>query len=306
LSTDTAAAPVAKPWLTDFLLVALFWGSSFLFTRITALEFGAVSSAGMRVTVAVITLLAILAARGQLDGLARHWRGTFTVGIFNSGLPFLAFAWALLHISTGLSAIINATVPLFGALVAWAWLKDRPNSTRLLGLAIGFVGVVMLAWGKASFKPAADGSMAYSGLAVLSLLGACLCYGFGACFIKVHLPTAPPLVTATGSQCGAWLLLAGPMVWFWPSAMPSAKAWAAMAASGVLCTALPYILYFRLIDRMGPAKAVTVTYVIPLFAVAAGVVFLNEQVTVWMLLCASIILCGTSLATGLVGAHWRK
>jgi drug/metabolite transporter (DMT)-like permease len=286
--------------LLDFLLVALFWGTSFLFTRLTVVEFGAMSSAGMRVLVGAATLLVILAVRGQLPLLRQHWKLSFTVGLMNSGLPFVAFAWALLHITTGLTSIINATVPLFGAVVAWVWLRDRPSPSRTLGLAIGFIGVAMLAWDKASFKPDSDGSIAASGLAVLALLAACLFYGIGACFTKVYLSKSPPIITATGSQCGALLLLVGPMVWFWPGTWPSPKAWAAMGMSGVFCTALAYILYFRLIERVGPAKAMTVTFMIPVFAVISGLLFLDEQVTPWMLLCGAVIVCGTALATGLV------
>ena len=100
------------------------------------------------------------------------------LGMLNSGIPFALYAYALLSITTGLSSLINATVPLFGALVAWLWLKDRPHGMKVLGLLIGFVGVAMLAWGKASFKPDASGVV--TGWAVLACLGACLCYGISA------------------------------------------------------------------------------------------------------------------------------
>jgi drug/metabolite transporter (DMT)-like permease len=284
----------------DFVLVAMFWGTSFLFTRLTVVEFGALPSAGMRVLLAALVLLAILASKGLLPVLRQHWRLTFTVGIMNSGLPFVAFAWALLHLTTGLTSILNATVPLFGAVVAWIWLGDKPSRSRMWGLAIGFLGVALLAWNKAAFKPGPDGTVSASGWAVLALLAACALYGVGACFAKVYLSKVPPLVIATGSQCGALLLLGLPMLWFWPTAWPSVQAWAAMGMSGVFSTALAYILYFRLIERVGPAKAMTVTFMIPLFAVVAGVIFLGEGVTLWMLGCGLVIVCGTLLATGLV------
>ena len=134
--------------------------------------------------------------RGLWPQLASHWKKIFLVGVLNSAIPFACFSFALLSISTGLSAILNATVPLFGAVIAWLWLKDRPHGMKILGLLIGFVGVAMLAWGKASFKPNASGLV--TGWAVLACLGACLCYGISASFTKRHLSGVPSLVIATG------------------------------------------------------------------------------------------------------------
>lgn len=220
------------------------------------------------------------------------------MGLLNSGIPFACFAFALLSISTGLSSILNATVPLFGAVVAWIWLKDRPHGWRTLGLAIGFVGVAMLAWDKASFKPDASGLS--SGWAVLACLLACLCYGIAASFTKKYLSGLPTLVTAAGSQLGATLGLALPAIWFWPRQTPSVTAWLSLVWVGVVCTGMAYVLYFRLIERVGPARALTVTFVVPVFAVFYGALFLHETVNAWMLLCAAIIVCGTALAAGLV------
>lgn len=169
-----------KPWRTDFVLLAAIWGSSFLFMRLGAVEFGALPTAGVRVAIAALFLLPLLLWRGLGPQLARHWKKTFFIGLLNSGIPFACFSFALLSISTGLSAILNATVPLFGALVAWVWLKDRPNRLRILGLVIGFVGVALLAWDKATFKPDASGLA--TGWAVLACLLAGVCYGISASY----------------------------------------------------------------------------------------------------------------------------
>ena len=290
--------PPSKPWRLDFMLLAAIWGSSFLFTRLGTVEFGALPTAGVRVAIASLFLLPLLLWRGLGPQLARHWPRVFLVGLLNSGIPFACFAYALLSISTGLSSILNATVPLFGAVVAWIWLKDRPHGWRTLGLAIGFVGVAMLAWDKASFKPDASGLS--SGWAVLACLLACLCYGIAASFTKKYLSGLPTLVTAAGSQLGATLGLALPALWFWPRQTPSVTAWLSLAWVGVVCTGVAYVLYFRLIERVGPARALTVTFVVPVFAVFYGALFLHETVNAWMLLCAAIIVCGTALAAGLV------
>jgi drug/metabolite transporter (DMT)-like permease len=303
-SAPTLASP--KSWLTDFVLLAAIWGSSFLFMRISAVEFGALPTAAVRVTIAALFLFPLVWLRGLLPELRTHWRKVFFIGLLNSGIPFACFAFALLSITTGLSSILNATVPMFGALVAWLWLKDKPNGSRVLGLLIGFAGVAMLAWRAtgpgAGFKATADG--ATPGLAVLACLLACLCYGISASYTKRYLTGMPPLVTAAGSQMGASLGLALPAIWFWPAQMPGANAWLALLAVGVLCTGVAYIIFFRLIENAGPSRALTVTFLVPVFAVLYGVLLLGEHVTPWMLLCAAVIVCGTALSTGLIRL-WR-
>ena len=288
----------AKPWQLDFLLLAAIWGSSFLFMRLGAQEFGALPTAGVRVAIATLFLLPLLLWRGLGPQLAAHWKKIFFVGLLNSAIPFACYAFALLAISTGLSAILNATAPLFGALIAWLWLKDRPQGTRVVGLMMGFIGVALLAWDKASFKPDASGLS--SGWAVLACLLACLCYGISASYTKRYLSGLPSLVTATGSQLGATLGLALPTLWLWPQRMPGTTAWLALLAVGVLCTGVAYILFFRLIENIGPARSMTVTFVIPVFAVLYGVLFLGEAVSLWMVFCGAIIVCGTALSANLL------
>lgn len=296
--TVAPAALKNKAWLTDFVLLAAIWGSSFLFMRIAALEFGPLPTAAMRVAIAAAFLLPLLLLRGLGSALMENWRRVFLVGLFNSGIPFALFSFALLSITTGLAAILNATVPMFGAVVAWFWLKDRPTGSRVLGLLIGFAGVALLAWDKATFKP--DASGVAPGWAVLACLFACLCYALSASYTKRYLTSLPPLVTAAGSQIGATLGLALPAAWLWPARMPGSSAWLALGVVGVLCTGIAYILYFRLITSAGPARALAVTFVVPVFAVFYGGVFLGEAVTLWMLLCAVVIVCGTALSTGLL------
>ena len=307
MNSNASATPPAglaspKSWLTDFVLLAAIWGSSFLFMRIGTVEFGPLPTAAVRVTIAALFLLPLVWLRGLLPELRTHWRKIFLVGMLNSGIPFACFAFALLSITTGLSSILNATVPMFGALIAWLWLKDKPNASRMLGLLIGFAGVALLAWDKATFKP--DASGVAPGWAVLACLLACVCYGISASYTKRYLTGMPPLVTAAGSQIGASLGLALPAVWFWPAHMPGTHAWLALLAVGVLCTGVAYIVFFRLIENAGPPRALSVTFVVPVFAVLYGVLLLGETVTPWMLLCAAIIVCGTALSTGLLRL-WR-
>jgi drug/metabolite transporter (DMT)-like permease len=288
-----------KPTLVfEFILLGAIWGSSFLFTRLALGEFGALPTAAIRVAIAAAFLLPILLWKGQGKTLVQHWKPVFLVGLLNSAIPFACFSFALLSITTGLSAILNATVPLFGAVVAWLWLKDRPNASRMLGLAIGFAGVALLASGKASFKP--DASGVAPGWAVVACLVATLCYGIAASFTKRYLGGLPSMVTATGSQLGATVGLALPALWLWPAQTPGAGAWWAVLALGVPCTGVAYILYFRLIEQAGPARALTVTFLIPVFALGYGVLLLGETITPLMIGCGLVILCGTALSTGLI------
>ena len=287
-----------KTWLADYMALGALWGSSFLFMRFSALEFGAMATAAGRVGIAAAFLLPIVIIKGLLPELKKHWRKIFFMGILNSAIPFALFAFALLSITTGLSAILNATVPMFGALVAWVWIKDKPALARMTGIVIGFAGIALLAWDKATFT--ADASGAAPGWAVLACLLACLCYGIAASFTKKYMVGINPMVTAAGSQIGATLGLLVPAIWLWPATTPSTSAWLALVVLGVACTGIAYILYFRLIEKAGPQRTLTVTFLIPVFAVFYGAVFLREIITPWMLLCAVVIVCGTALATGLV------
>lgn len=291
-------ASPAKGWLADFLILAAIWGSSFLFMHIAAVELGAWATAAMRVAIASAFLLPLMLAKGHWGTLRQHWKPVLWVGALNSGIPFALYAFAVMHITTGFSSILNATVPLFGAVVAWLWLGDKLSLSRTVGLCVGFGGVVLLAGGQASFKPNASGIA--PAWAVLACLLATTCYALAASFTKKHIPSLPPLVTATGSQIGATLVLLLPALWSAPEHGPSASAWGALLVVGVLCTGVAYVLYFRLIERAGPARALTVTFLVPVFAIAYGVLFLGETITAWMLLCGVVILIGTSLSSGLI------
>ena len=291
-------------------MLAALWGSSFLFTRLSVVEFGALPTAAVRVAIATLFLLPLLLMRGHGPQLRQHWKAVFLVGLMNSGIPFACFAFALLYITTGLSSILNATVPLFGALVAWIWLKDRPDGSRILGLVIGFAGVALLASDKAGLRPAPPGGPTGwtetwgPTLAIAACLLATLCYGISASYTRRYLGGLPSLVTATGSQIGATLGLALPAILFWPARTPGLTAWLAILFVGVACTGIAYVLYFRLIESAGPARALTVTFLVPVFALFYGGVFLGESITPWMIGCGAVILVGTSLSTGLLRL-WR-
>ena len=283
--------------LADLLLLAALWGGSFLFMRMGAIEFGPVALVFLRVTGAAMLLLPLLAARGQLGALRTHGRAIAAVGIVNSALPFLLFAMAALALTTALMAVFNATASIWGALFAWRWLGDRLDRWRWLGLAVGVLGVVGLSWGHADFKPGAHGVSA--ALAIGACLLSAVLYGIGGNLSRKHLVGVAPLAVAAGSQLAASLALVIPAWWWWPEVSPGVLAWLAATALALACTGLAYVLYFRLIANVGAAQAISVTFLIPAFALLWGWLLLGERPGGGMLAGCAVILIGTALATGL-------
>jgi drug/metabolite transporter (DMT)-like permease len=282
----------------ELIALAAIWGGSFLFLRLGAGEFGAVALAGLRCLGAALLLVPLLALRGDLGALRRHGRDLVIVGLTNAVIPFLCFAHAALSVNAGVSAIFNAASPLFAALLAWLGLKNRPSASRIAGLAIGFAGVVGLMWDKASFKPGG------SGTAVLACLVAALSYGFAVVWTKQRLADAPPLTVSAGSQLAAAVVMAVPTAATWPAMMPSMNAWLAAVLLALVCTGLAHLMYFRLIAHIGPANAIAVTFLIPVFALLWGRLFLDEAVDGAMALGCAVVLGGTALATGLLQRAW--
>ncbi|MBL8340666.1 MAG: DMT family transporter [Rubrivivax sp.] len=284
--------------LAELLLLGALWGASFLFMRMGAVEFGPLALVFLRVAGAAALLLPLLALQGQWGALRTHWRPIALIGIVNSALPFLCFALAAYTLSAGLMGVFNATAPIWTALIAWAWLGERPAALRALGLVVGLAGAAGLAWSRAGFKGEAA--------VVTPLMGAAACiaatvlYGVAANYSRRRLVGVPPMATAAGSQTAAALVLVVPALWAWPAQPVSPAAWGSAVALAVLCTGLAYILYFRLIAHTGATNAMTVTFLIPVFAMAWGWLVLGERPEIDMLAGAAAILVGTALTLGLV------
>ena len=279
--------------LFDFILLAALWGASFLFTRIAAPVFGPIVVADLRTAIAAAVLLLLLALRGGAGDLAPNALRLVALGAFNSAIPFTLFAYAQLSITAGMAAILNATVPLFGALVAWLWLRDKLTWPQWLGLAVGFAGVAWLSADTAGFTPG-------GGTAIAAALVASVSYAVSGSMVKHYLGHVRPLAVAAGSQLAAAVLLLPLMLFYFPPVMPGLLDWSALIALGVFCTGFAYALYFRLIARVGPTKTLAVTFLIPAFAILWGTLFLNEDVTLAMLGGCAVILVGTALATRLI------
>jgi drug/metabolite transporter (DMT)-like permease len=280
--------------LLDLVLLAALWGGSFLFMRVAAFEFGPLALIELRVGIAAVFLLVMLAARGRLGLLRTHAAPMAVVGVINSALPFTLLAYATLSVTAGFASILNAMSPLWGAIVACVWLRERLTPWRVAGLALGFAGVLLLAWGNASFKPGG------SGLAIVAALVATLSYGIAASYTKRRLAGVDTLAVAAGSQVGAALVLAPLALLAWPAQPVSLTAWASVVVMGVACTGIAYILYFRLIANVGPARAIAVTFLVPAFAILWSAAFLGEGITTQTAAAGLVVLAGTALSTGLL------
>jgi drug/metabolite transporter (DMT)-like permease len=291
--------------LLQLIVLAALWGASFLFIRVGVVEFGVAPLMAVRVGIGALFLLAMLIARRRIAQTARTMRERavplFIVGILNSAAPFCLFAFAELTLSAGATSVINATTPLWGALVAYLWLKDRLTTTRTIGMAIGFAGVLLLVWNQIAPSHDASAALPVQGLlaAAAALLASAL-YGVAANFAKRHLMDVDPMTNAAGSMIAATIALAPIAFFTWPAAHVSSDAWHAVLALGVGCTGIAYFLYFRLVASAGPARAMTVTFVIPLFGILWGALFLHEHVSLVMLEGCGIVLLGTALATGVI------
>ncbi len=281
--------------LLELLLLSLLWGAAYLFVRAAVPAFGPAPLVALRLGIAAAMLLPMVWLRGGWPSMRAHPVQLIILGIPFTALPFMGLSWASLHITAGLVAVLNATAPLFAALVAAYAFKEKLGRWRGLGLLVGFAGVGVLMWGNASFK--SDNGT----LAVLAVLATSTLWGIGANYTRRHLAGTDSFVTSAGSLLAATLVLA-PLAWRdWPQQPPGARAWAEVLFLGVASSGLGFLLYFRLLRRIGPVRAMSVTFLNPVVALVAGVFYLGEAVTLQMLAGGAVVLTGTALSLGIIG-----
>jgi len=280
------------------ILLAAIWGSSFIFMRATAADFGPVVLITLRIGIAAFCLLGFLLVKQRLQEFLQNWKSLFIIGLFNSALPFLFLAYASLSLNAGVMSIINALTPVFTALIAHFWLKDKMTKLQLLGMFIAMLGIIFLVWDKMSWN-------AVSWLPIAAAVMTTVTYGIAANSTKKYLQHVSPMTASVGTLFFATLFMLLLSVFFLPdfSTIPTLS-WVYAITLGVLCTALAYLLFFRLIQHIGPAKAVSVTFIIPIFSFLWAYLLLGEVVTVRMWIATVIILFGTGLVTGII--HSKK
>ena len=272
-------------WRTpvELLVLAAIWGGSFLFLRIAAPEFGPVALVDLRLGLGALVLSPFLwRARRQLA--ATGWLKIAAIGIVNTLLPFLLFAWSAERAPAGVSAIVNSMAVPFAALAAFAMFGEKIGGRRLTGLATGLVGVVVLASG--------DVGGAGLGPAVVAGTLAAFLYGVSANLVKRHFSGLPAAAVAAATLAWGAVLLAPFAAWQWPSTHVPAQAWLSLIALGVVCTGAAYAIYYRLIQRVGAPRATTVTYLVPIFGVLWAWLALGEPLTISMAVGGVLILGG--------------
>ncbi len=274
------------------LVLSALWGGSFLFMRIAAPVLGPAVLIELRVLIAGVALLLYsLATKRALD-LRRRWPHYLVIGIINSAIPFTLIATSELRLTAGLAAMLNASSPLFAAVVAALWIKEALTRNKVIGLLLGLVGVgVLVGWSPLPFSTTIALSIAAS-------LAAAAFYGLAGVYTKVYARGANSVALATCSQLGASLFLLPLTIVAPVQHSPTLAAVLAVATLALLCTALAYLIYFRLIEEIGPTRALTVTFLAPIFGVLWGVLLLGETLTFSTIAGFAIILAGTAFVSG--------
>ncbi|MCA2489786.1 MULTISPECIES: DMT family transporter [Vibrio] len=273
------------------LCLAAIWGGSFLFMRVAANTFGPAYLIEFRVTFAAVALLLIAVYLKKKLTLTAHTKHFFIIGLFNSAVPFLLFAYAAQTLNASTLAILNSTAPIWGALVGFVWYHSPLTAKSVLGMLIGIGGVAVLV----GLDTSTIGEEAM--LPIAASLMASFSYGIATNYTK-NAPQVPAFDNAHGSMWAAviWVL---PLLPFLPMrAEPSHFEWSSVVTLGVVCTGFAYLLYFRLVSDIGPASALTVTFLVPVFGILWGYLVLDEPVGSNTIIGTILVLSGTMLVTG--------
>lgn len=278
--------------LICLILQSAISGASFLFMRVAAPVLGPVPLIFFRVLIAALFLFAIAASLRRSLEVRQHWRHYLMLGVFNTALPFVLFAYAAMTVSASLLSILNATAPIWGGVIGAIWHRKRLGTRALLGLLLGIAGVVLLAGVETLTLP--DGA----GLAMAAALCGAFCYAIATIYAQ-NAHSVEPFANTHGSMWAATVLMLPAMLFApWPAALPEVSVIGSVIALGVLCSGVAYLLYYWLVSDIGATPALTVTFLIPVFGVLWGCLFLGETFG-WHTLAGSVIvLSGTALVTG--------
>jgi drug/metabolite transporter (DMT)-like permease len=282
-------------------VLALIWGASFMLIKIADRQLAPATLILGRLGSAALLLAAIafvrLGPRATLAELRGAWRWLVVVGLVNTAIPFWLLSWGETRIDSGLASIIQGAVPIFNALLAFAFFREaRVSGLRLLGLAIGFVGVALLVGAQPEGKL----------LGALAVVGMALCYAIGTLIAGRHLRGTSPLVVALASTAVSTVAALPAGILQAPAGVWQGETIAAILVLGFVGTGIAYLLFFALIQRAGANYATLVTFLVPPIALAYGAIFLGESFGPTAFVALALILGGVALATGSVRlASWR-
>src|SRR5437868_2314950 len=285
--------------LVMLLALAAIWGASFMFIKIAVRELSPATLIVGRLGLAALTLALLVpfavGTRETLRQLRENAGWLIAVALVNTAIPFWLLSWGETRIDSGLASIIQAAVPIFNALIAFAAFREaRVTGARLVGVAVGFVGVALLVGAQPQGKV----------LGALAVVGMAFCYGVGGLLAGRHLSAVPPIVVAFAATAISTLAALPAAVVQAPSQVPNWKVIGAVVALGVPGTAIAYLLFFGLITGAGAAYASLVTYLIPPLALGYGAIFLGERFGATAFGGLALILGGVALGTG--GVRLRR
>ncbi|HEY3934860.1 MAG TPA: DMT family transporter [Gemmatimonadales bacterium] len=274
------------------LALATLWGGSYLFIRVAVPGFGPASLVLVRVVLGALLLIAYARATRKPVSLRPYAGRLVVLGFLNAAFPYLLISAAELHLTASFAALLSATVPLFAAAYSATWLGERLTVARMTGLLTGMIGVgMMVGWSAVPIT----GPMI---LAVVATLAASASYAGAAVFTQLRLRGVPTHILALGQQLGALVWVAVPGIVAAPRVVPPAAAILSVLALGALSTALAYLLFFTLLERIGPTRTSTLTYLVPIVGLLWGVVLLHEPVNTGMMLGLGVVLSSVVLVNG--------
>jgi drug/metabolite transporter (DMT)-like permease len=275
------------------LLIALsaIWGSSFIFMRYLSPLLGAVITADLRLLIAGLFLVGLFGIMGVTLDWRKNWRQYLIIGTVNSGLPFFLYSFAALHIPASISVIINSMAPIFGSIFSVIWLHEKFNLWKLLGFILGTSGVILVA----SLGPVSKTSMSI--ISIIACVTAAMCYGLAGVYVRTYAAHIKPRLIAAGSQLVIGLVMFPLVVVFPPKQSPVMSTVLLLIVFSIFCSAVAYMIFYRLVANVGPTKTLTVTFLMPAFGMLWGHLFLGETITFLMILGALIILTGTFLVS---------
>jgi drug/metabolite transporter (DMT)-like permease len=284
--------------LLRLVLLAAIWGGSFLFMRISAPVLGPAVLIELRVLFAALFLAAVGLVLKKRLHLRAHWKHYFILGFFNSALPFLLFAFAARTLSASVLSVLNATAPMWGALLGAAWSRQKVGLKSGIGLVLGTVGIALLVgFDHVAARPGA-------GIAVAAALLAAFSYSVASLYAR-SAKSVEPFANAHGTMWTSALMVLPVLPLFPATGSFTPGIAAAVLALGVLCSGIAYILYFKLIEDVGTTSALTVTFLNPVFGILWGALFLHETIGWYTIVGSAIVLVGTALVTGFVPRFGR-
>ncbi len=289
--------PVKTKYFAQLVALSALWGASFMLIRIASPVLGPSVLAALRIGVATLTLAVLMRLLGQ-RWPRQHWRELALLGLLSVALPFLLFAWAALHLPAGYSALLNTTAVMFGIFAAAALKEDTLTTRKLVGCGFGFVGVALIVGlGPVEISPNVV-------LAALACTVASACYGISTPLMKRALGRMQPLEIAAGIHAVSFVMLLPGALWSAPTAHYTTGALAAVAVMGVVTSGMAYWLHIRILAHVSPVAAMSPTFLIPVFGVTWGHLFLGEQLSSGIYIGGAMVLLASALITGF--SPWRK